>query len=52
MLQHSFPMAFLVQLRIVFHSVLHGAAQDPHRFDVPVSLGDDLTVDASGLVAV
>ena len=51
MLQHSFPMAFLVQLRIVFHSELDGTAQNPHRFYITVSLGDDLTVDASGLAA-
>ena len=46
------PMSFLVQLWIVFHAELHGATQNPHRVDVPISLSDYLAVDAPWLTAV
>ena len=52
MVKQPLPMAFLVQLGIVIHTILDRAAQDPHRVDVPVSLGDYLAVDAPWLTAV
>ena len=47
MLSKTLPLLLFVELRIVFQPKLDGSREDHCRFDVPVSLCDDLAIDTA-----
>ena len=46
----AFPVAFMVELRVVGQAVLDGATDDGVGLNVAVGLSNDLAVDATGSV--
>ena len=47
-LLETFPVTFLVEFGVIAQTVLNGAADDNVDVDVPVGLGDDLSVETAG----
>ena len=50
MLTSALPMALLIKFRVMLESVLNGTQNDAFRDNLPVSLGNDLSVNGSWLM--